>query len=194
MSAADFTGFVEALGRRIVYHPSLARLLGSLKAAIFLEQLMYWTPRAKDRDGWVYKTAVEWEEETGLTYEEQKLARKILRKHGVMEERRARIEHRLYFRVNRQALNALWAAEGSVKILSRQRGKPSLGNEGNVSSLLPEMTSQSTSKTPLTPISTATSATCRLTRTSNAATVVQSFPTGQAPSEPTRIHSPVAKC
>jgi hypothetical protein len=44
------------------------------------------------------------------------------------------------------------------------------------------------------PISTATSATCRLTRTSTAATVVQSFPTGQAPSEPTRIHSPVAKC
>jgi hypothetical protein len=152
MSAPGFTDFFETLGRPITYYPALARLLGSMKAAVFLQQLMYWTPLAKDQDGWVYKTAGEWKEETALSYEEQKAVRKILRNRGVMKEQYARLEHRLYFRVDRQALNALWAAEGSVKMPSGNRRKTSFGSEGKPRSVVPDITSEktaeSTSKNP----------------------------------------------
>jgi hypothetical protein len=120
MSAPGFTDFFTGLGRPVVYYPSLARLLGSMKAAILLAQLMYWTPRAKDPDGWIYKRPDELEEETSLTFEEQRGARKILRNWQVLEERYARLEHRLYFRVNRKVLNDLWGkAEGVVAPLTR---------------------------------------------------------------------------
>lgn len=120
MSTPGFTDFFEALGRPVVYHPRLARLLCSTKAAILLEQLMYWTQRAKDPDGWISKRPDELEEETSLTYEEQRAARKILRNWQVLEERHARLEHCLYFRVNRKVLNDLWSkAAGAVAPLTR---------------------------------------------------------------------------
>jgi uncharacterized phage protein (TIGR02220 family) len=154
MSAPGFTDFFEALGRPVVYHPRLARLLCSMKAAILLEQLMYWTPRAKDADGWISKRPDELEEETSLTYEEQRAARKILRNWQVLEERHARLEHRLYFRVNRKVLDNLWGkAEGAVgESPFREVRKAQLADKGKPSSLVPEITSERTSKTPPTPL------------------------------------------
>ena len=155
----DFTGFFEALGRPVVYHPSLAKLLGSKNAAILLEQLIYWTPRSKDPDGWVYKKPDEWEEETGLSYEEQRSARELLRARGVWEERNARLEHRLYFRVIRAALNSMWAGGavgkfpiGERGIPQRRNGKFPTGEMGNSLSagkeipnpVVPEITAEST--------------------------------------------------
>src|SRR4029077_880522 len=78
MSGPGFSDFLESCGRPVAYFPALAKALGSIKAAVFLAQLMYWAPRAKNPDGWVFKMAEEWETETGLTYEEQLGARKIL--------------------------------------------------------------------------------------------------------------------
>jgi hypothetical protein len=40
--------FFEQLGRTIAYHPEVARMLGNIKAALFLQQLMWWTPKGKD--------------------------------------------------------------------------------------------------------------------------------------------------
>jgi len=140
----DFTGFFEALGRPVVYHPSLARLLGSKNAAILLEQLIYWTPRSKDQDGWVYKRPGEWEDETGLSYEEQRSARELLRARGVWEERHARAEHRLYFRVIRAALNSLWAAGGSWEFPKWAVGNFPGGSWEFPSSVVPEITAEST--------------------------------------------------
>ena len=154
MSAPGFTDFFEALGRPVAYYPSLARLLGSVKAAILLAQLMYWTPRARDPEGWIYKNPAEFTAETFLTYEEQRGARKILRNWQVLEERYARLEHRLYFRVNRKVLNDLWdKAEGAVgESPFREVGKAHLAGKGKPSPLLPEITSESTSKNPPTPL------------------------------------------
>ena len=68
---------LQELGRVIAYYPSLARALRDVKAAIFLAQLIYWTPRTRqEAKGWIFKTTSEIEIETGLVYEEQHTARK----------------------------------------------------------------------------------------------------------------------
>ena len=100
---------LQELGRVVAYYPSLARALKDVKAAIFLAQLIYWTPRTRpEAEGWIFKTTNEIEMETGLVYEEQLTARKKLVKLGVLEEHYARLEHRLYFRVKGDKLDELW--------------------------------------------------------------------------------------
>jgi len=110
VSGPGFSDFLESLGRPVAYYPSLAKVLGSIKASVLLSQLLYWSPRGKKADGWVFKTADELKDETGLSYEEQAGARKILSNFDVIESRYARSEHTTYFRVKREALNALWEA------------------------------------------------------------------------------------
>ena len=125
MSGPGFSDFLESLGRPVAYYPSLARALGSIKAAVFLAQLIYWTPRAKKADGWVFKTAEEWEADTGLTYEEQRGAKKILGEDGknVIEIRYARSAHTVYYRVKRDVLDALWEASGKIPGAQNHQGK-----------------------------------------------------------------------
>ena len=109
-----FTQFIQTLGRPVGVYPSLAHLFNSINAAVFLAQLIYWTPRAsEDADGWVYKSADEWTRETSLSYKEQRKVRQRLIRRRVMEERHDRLAHRLYFRVNAKILNdlcAIWFA------------------------------------------------------------------------------------
>jgi hypothetical protein len=123
--SAGFSDFLETLGRPVAYYPSLAKVLGSIKAAVFLAQLMYWTPRGKKAEGWVFKTAEEWEAETGLTYEEQLGAKKILGEAGknVIEIRYSRNEHTTYYRVKREVLDALWEASGKIPDAQKHQGK-----------------------------------------------------------------------
>ena len=99
---------LQELGRVVAYYPSLARALRDVKAAIFLGQLIYWTPRTRaEAEGWIYKTSAEIELETGLVYEEQLTARKKLVRLGILEEHNARLEHLLYFRVKGDELDTL---------------------------------------------------------------------------------------
>ncbi len=137
-----FSDFFEQLGRTIAYHPEVARMLGNIKAALFLQQLMWWTPKGKDPDGWVYKSVLEWEEETTLTYKEQLGVRALLgkKKLGVVEERYARLEHRPYFRVNRETLNDLWNEwiQGAHdKREDGHLGEGKMANSGKLSSVVP---------------------------------------------------------
>lgn len=67
---------LDLLDRPIAYHRVLATLTGSVKAAVLLSQALYWQKRAKQPDGWWYKSADEWEDETGLTRREQETARR----------------------------------------------------------------------------------------------------------------------
>jgi hypothetical protein len=95
-----------ALGRGIPYYPRLAAVVG-VKESILLSQLLYWTPRSKNVDGWFYKSAEELLEETGLSYKEQWRARAELKVRGLIEERHDREEHRIYFRVIETTIDAL---------------------------------------------------------------------------------------
>lgn len=71
--------------RPIAYHPILAKKLKSVKAAVFLSQLLYWCDKGKSPDGWIYKNALDFYEETGLSREEQETARKKLLEKNLIE-------------------------------------------------------------------------------------------------------------
>lgn len=90
---------LKLLGRPIAYHPKLAKLLGSVNAAILFGQLVYWSDKTNHELG-IYKTAEQIEEETGLSPKEQKTARAKLVKLKVLTETHRRLEHRLYFKIN----------------------------------------------------------------------------------------------
>lgn len=90
----------------IAYHASFAKHFGGVKAAVLLSQLYYWRDKGSDPDGWIYKTIDEIEDETGLTYREQRTARKKLVEAGVLEEELRGLPAQLYYRVNTDVLVA----------------------------------------------------------------------------------------
>lgn len=95
------------LERPIAFHPILARISRSVNAGLFLSQLLYWTPRGKDKDGWIYKTQKEWEEETCLSRREQETARAILKRIGILHEKRIGQPAALHYKIDMGALFSL---------------------------------------------------------------------------------------
>lgn len=100
--------FLIGVGRSISYYPGMRKITGSTTATILFCQLFYWTGKEAAGDGWIYKTSDELTEETGLSYDEQVTARKGLIERGLIEENYARLEHKMYFRVCVDKLNAVW--------------------------------------------------------------------------------------
>ena len=94
----------------ITFHRVFVDITGSINAALMLSNAIYWTNRLpKEREGWFYKTKEEWEQETGLTREQQDKARKQLQECGLIETRRAKIPGddcitALWFRVDQDRL------------------------------------------------------------------------------------------
>lgn len=94
---------MQFLKSPIAYSVNLARLTGDAKATLFLGQLIYWTRVGTDvieHEGWIFKTRLEWENETGLSRYEQESARLLLVQKGLIEEFRTGVPLRLSFRVN----------------------------------------------------------------------------------------------
>lgn len=123
---------LKDVGRPVAYFPQLAKFLGGVKPAILLGQAFYWSERT-DESGEFWKSQQDFADETGLTIEELRAARKILAEKRILQSRYARIEHRLYFRINRERLDALWLTRnGHVEksqvacgqIQGRDAGKP----------------------------------------------------------------------
>jgi len=83
--------------RPIAYHPILAKAFGGVTIGLFLSQLLYWSGKGADPDGWIYKTAEEFTEETGLSRREQQTARHHLLAAGVLKEERRGLPARLYY-------------------------------------------------------------------------------------------------
>src|SRR5690349_12811527 len=77
----------DLLDRPIAYNPAFRKITGRTSAAVWLSQQWYWAKRTKDPDGWVYKSARECTEETGLTDNEQSTARAICKSLGIVEEK-----------------------------------------------------------------------------------------------------------
>jgi len=105
---------VDLLVRPVAYHPALARLLGSVPAAVMLSQSIYWQQRVPvsrpagcPGKGWWYHTSDEWEVETALSEGMQLTARKILRKTSFWFEKAAGMPRRMWFRVDLEELEKL---------------------------------------------------------------------------------------
>jgi len=60
-------------------------LIGDLESALFLSQLIYWSDKTKNKDGYVYKTYQEWEEEILLNEYKIRKARKRLEKLEILQ-------------------------------------------------------------------------------------------------------------
>lgn len=90
-------------GRSIAVYTALVDITGSIKPAVFLSQLIYWTRNSTDmleRDGWILKSIEEMENETGLTRKEQGTCKKNLEELGLITRARFGMGARLALRVN----------------------------------------------------------------------------------------------
>lgn len=105
------TDFLQDVGRPVAYFPKLKRITGSTTATILLCQFIYWRGKEADQDGWLYKTSEEIEDETGLTYNEQKTARKVLVEAELLQEHYARLDHQLRFKIDLDKINESWGIE-----------------------------------------------------------------------------------
>lgn len=100
----SWSAFTSLLKRPIAFHRVFAQISGSATTGLFLSQLWYWSEHTSNTDGWFYKTAIEWQEETALTRREQETARKKLRLLGILEEKKECLPRKLFFRLNRERL------------------------------------------------------------------------------------------
>jgi hypothetical protein len=108
MKAESISSLKLALRNPIAYHRVLASVGGGATVGLFLSQCWYWTIKTRnDEDGWWSKTQAEWENETGLKRREQERARRQLKVHGILEERKTGVPAKLYFRLNLDTLARL---------------------------------------------------------------------------------------
>lgn len=105
----SLTTSLASVGRAVAYYPRLSKFFGSVNASIFFSQLHYWQSRSSGDMG-VFKTSEEWTEETGLSYREQATARKVLVDGGFLVETHKRLQHRVYYRLNLEAIDAAFEA------------------------------------------------------------------------------------
>jgi len=104
----------QILGTRLIsYNPDLAKALGSAKAGLFLNQLLYWWEKGKNLDE-IYKTIKEIEEETGLSRAEQDTAIKICKKFNALEMKVRGIPAKRYFKLDLQKIANLVESSLSV--------------------------------------------------------------------------------
>ena len=96
---------IEAMNEQpIAFNKHYVFLGCGINGALMLSQLVYWTSRTKDADGWIYKDHHDWTRETGLTRKEQHTARKTLKSLGFISEKKHGVPPRIFFRVERENL------------------------------------------------------------------------------------------
>ncbi len=96
---------IEAMNEQpIAFNKHYVFLGCGINGALMLSQLVYWTSRTKDSEGWIFKTHHEWTLETGLTRREQDTARHTLKTLGFISEKKEGVPRRVYFRVERENL------------------------------------------------------------------------------------------
>jgi hypothetical protein len=84
----------EEENERKAYDPRLIREFGS-SAGLLLSQLVFWSEKGWDPEGWIYKTAIDIEAEVGLTERQTAYARARLVDEGILRaEKRSRRDPR----------------------------------------------------------------------------------------------------
>ena len=99
----------------VAIRPAIVRLLkGNGNAAILLCQLLYWTYRTPNAQGWCYNNQKKLSEQTGLGERAQLTARRVLIKKGFLEEKLKGIPARLYMRLNLENLADQLVRSGAI--------------------------------------------------------------------------------
>lgn len=102
--------------RPIAFHRVFVSLDIGITGALLLSQAIYWSRRCSDDNGWFFKNAMEWEEETGMTRREQETARKRLKAAGFIQEELRGVPATLNFRVDFDAILAALSLAESAKL------------------------------------------------------------------------------
>lgn len=137
--------FLQDIGRPVAFYPSLAFMCGSVNAALFLCQLIYWSGRER-KNGQIYKSASEIEAETALSYKEQRSARRRLRELGILTDQYARLDHTTYFQINFDRVNELWEAYAQKADGHMLKGKMAKCPKGSSYNMYSETTSETTTE------------------------------------------------
>ncbi len=75
--------------------------------AIFMSQLLYWTPRSSDPDGWIFKTAKQWKEEIRISKRKLERVVFILTQRGLIEtkvKKTKKGDPTVHYRINKDVL------------------------------------------------------------------------------------------
>lgn len=94
MNIEDFRRILsEFTGQRrgVFVHKIFIEMTGDLNAAAMLSQILYWSDKTKNPEGWFYKTTDEWQDEIGISYAQQRRAYKIIKPLGI-QHRLKRVE------------------------------------------------------------------------------------------------------
>ena len=107
----------------VSFHRCLVPITGGVTAALMLSQAIWITHELDPASGgWFCMSQEEWTEETGLSRWEQQTARRSLRDSGFLDERRAGMPARLWFRVRADRLwRALKAQADAARSGARDR-------------------------------------------------------------------------
>ena len=128
----------EHSGRTITVPVKLIHAIGP-KEALFIAQLFFWKGKQQDEEGWIYKTKLELEEETGLSRWEQDKCTEDLKKKKILETKYDRLDHRLYYRIHTDTLDAIMEADSPSESGKTTFGKAEKPLSGNLENLFPEI-------------------------------------------------------
>jgi hypothetical protein len=100
----------------VSFHRCLVPISGGVTAALMLSQAI-WTSEALDpaQEGWFSKSQEEWMEDTGLSRWELESARRSLRGAGLLQERRAGLPARLWYRVCQEQVGRALRERASLR-------------------------------------------------------------------------------
>lgn len=134
------------IGRPVAYFPALAPLLGGAGPTLFFSQLFYWNGKEGDARG-LHKTQREITAETGLTEGEQNTAREKLRTLGILREHYARLDHKMFYKLDLDRFDELLQAGFPKRETPlRQAGNPTSAG-GNPDFVPSETTAETTTET-----------------------------------------------
>jgi hypothetical protein len=121
------------LARPVAYHPAIAKMLVSAMASnergkagkaiiatLWLSQLIYWTDRGEDPDGWIYKKSAEWEAELSMERNELEAARNLLIDLKIVEFKKRGLGNVCHYRVNFEQLSN-WLCDTTANRFATQQ-------------------------------------------------------------------------
>lgn len=105
---------LQFVNRPITVYRALVDVLGSVKTAVLLSQMLYWTKTGVDiekNNGWFHKTMADFADETGLSVWEQETARHHLKEAGIIETKKTLVSgiSTSWLRVNLDGLSRVMA-------------------------------------------------------------------------------------
>jgi hypothetical protein len=126
---------IQLLGSKPVsFNPDLVKVLGSVNAALFLSQLLYWQGKSRNPN-WIYKTVKEFEIETGLSKSQQLYAQKRCVRMKILSVTHKGIPPKRHFHLDQanliEALKDLRIEKASLKPkrLKRRHSNDTLSDE-----------------------------------------------------------------